>query len=365
MDDIRVGIIGYGMMGKHHAEVWSKIPGVRIAAVTDVLEERLDEAARTYGSKTYISGLTMISTFRDLNVIIIASHVPDHWLDAVVAIGEGRHVVCEKPMALTLKECDEMVADAERKGVTLAVHHQSIFSRAFREAKRQIASGEIGKLQLLRAYGKGRIACSDLMEIAGHLVHGMQYLAGSRPVMVYGDVSVNGRDVKISDKAFIMNLYPEGRDSGYGAGDRILGFYKFANGVRAELQLTTLDNAPTTFGENRQYGYYIDVFGSKKRLQLYLPRVLFVNASPLDDHAAKNNTEWKEPYPEFREDRDPVLTRLFAEDFLSAIKEKRDPIVSGKDGLMVMEMTLGLYASHFKEAPLAIPLANRNHPFDR
>ena len=364
MEPINVGVIGYGMMGKHHAKVWSEIPGVRVIAIAEKIEERRREAAQAYSSKTYASGVEMIARDISLNVVVVTSHAPNHYRDVILAVQEGLHVVCEKPMATALAYCDVMVKASERKGVVLAIHHQSIFSRAFREAKRQIKSWEIGKLQLLRAYGKGRLACSDLMEIAGHLAHGMHYLAGSGPVKVYGDVSVNGHSVRVSDRIFIKDFYPEGRDSGYGAGDRILGFYTFQNGVRAELQLTTLENAPKTFGEERNFGYYIDIFGSKKRLQLYLSRVLFLNDSPLDDRA-KNNTPWTEPYPEFREDKDPVLFRLFAEDVIRAIREKRNPVVSGKDGRMAMEMTLGLYTSHFAGRPLPIPLVNRNHPFDQ
>ncbi len=362
MEPINVGVIGYGMMGKHHAKAWSEIPGGRVIGIAEKIEERRREAAQLHLSKIYTSGERMIESPIHLDVVVVTSHAPNHYRDVMLALGKGCHVVCEKPMATSLADCDVMVEAAKRKGVVLAIHHQSIFSRAFREAKRQIESGEIGRLELLRAYGKGRLACSDLMEIAGHLAHGICYLAGFDPVKVYGDVLVNGRRARVNDRIFIKDLYPEGRDSGYGAGDRILGFYTFQNGVRAELQLTTLENAPKTFGEDRNFGYYIDVFGSKKRLQLYLPRVLFVNDSPLDDRA-KNNTPWTEPHPEFREDKDPVLFLLFAEDFVSAIREKRDPVVSGKDGRMAMEMTLGLYTSHFVGRPLRIPLENRNHPF--
>lgn len=365
-DVINIGIVGYGMMGKHHASAWSQIPGVRIAAIAEPMGERraeLKQADYLSNSKIYGYGIDMIWGVKPLDIVIVTSQAPQHYYDTLGALKFGCHVVCEKPMALRLKTCDEMIEMAEKKKLVLAIHHQSIFSRAFAEAKRQIDSREIGELQLLKAYGKGRLACSDLMEIAGHLVHGMRYLAGSEVTELYGDVSANGRSVRKTDKAYIKDLYPDGRDSGYGAGDRILGFYKFANGVRAELQLTTLEGAPNTFSEQRNFGYYIDVFGSKKRLQLFVPRTLFVNESPLDDRA-KNTTSWTEPYPEFREDKDPVLTRLFAEDVIRAIREKRDPIVSGKDGRMAMEMTLGLYASHFAGRPLSVPLVNRKHPFD-
>jgi len=97
-------------------------------------------------------------------------------------------------------------------------------------------------------------------------------------------------------------------------------------------------------------------------MQFYLPRVLFFNSSPYDD-LAKNATPWIEIDPSLREEKDPVLIRRFNEQFLAAIKENRDPVVSGHMGRTVMEMTLGVYASHFAGRPSRLPLLDRRHPF--
>ena len=361
--DERVGIIGYGAMGQHHANVWSGIPGVRVAAVVDPVQTLRTKARAQWGCSVFKSVEDMFKFKKSsLDVVIVATHVPLHHAQVLKAIQHNCHVVCEKPMALTLKECDEMVAMARNADVRLAVHHQSIFSSAFKDAQYRITSGAIGDLQVMRAYGKGRVACSDLMEIAGHLTHGMRFLAGADPIRVYGDVTMQGRDVIFRDAVCVQDLYPEGRDSGVGAGNRMFGFYKFSNGARGELQLTMVNNAPSTFNEQRVCGYYIDIFGSAERLQLYLPRILFRNTSPLDD-LTKQATPWEEVNPEYRNERDPHLTRLFAEDFFRAIDEKRDPIVSGSDGRMAMEMTLGIYRSHLLGSSLPIPLTARSHPF--
>ena len=363
MKETRVGIIGYGAMGQHHANVWSGIPDVWVAAVVDPVEELRREAKAKWGCNVFKSMEGMFKFEKSaLDVVIVATHVPMHHTQVLSAIRHGCHVVCEKPMAATLQECDDMVAMARNADVRLAIHHQSIFSRAFRDARDRIASHEIGDLQVMRAYGKGRIACSDLMEIAGHLTHGMCYLAGADPIRVWGDVTSQGRDVTFKDVARVQDLYPAGRDSGMGAGDRMFGFYKFANGARGELQLTMVDDPPSTFNEQRVCGYYIDVFGTAERLRLYLPRVLFRNKSPLDDQA-RQETPWDEVNPDYRNDKDPVLTSYFADDFLCAIAEKRDPMVPGSDGVKVMETTLGIYRAHLLGSSLPIPLTARAHPF--
>lgn len=194
------------------------------------------------------------------------------------------------------------------------------------------------------------------------MLHLMWYFAGGEVTEVFGDIAYQGRPVTIDDVTRVQDLYPEGRDSGWGAGDRMFGYYKFSSGVRGKLHLGLVQGMPSTFGENRNFGYFLELCGTAGRMQLYLPRALFFNSSPYDD-LAKNATPWIEIDPGLREEKDPVLMRRFNEQFLTAIKEDKDPVVSGHMGRTVMEMTLGVYASHFAGQPSRLPLLDRRHPF--
>lgn len=363
---MKVGIVGYGQMGSMWASVLSTMPEVELAVIADPDASRREDARLLYPVPLYGSGWEMLKCVTELDMVVIATHVRDHYQQVMSAFQRGCHVICEKPMALTPEQCDEMVMRSMCYGLKLAINHQSIFSRVVLVAEQKIVAGDIGKLYAVKVYGKGRIACSDLMEIAGHLLHLMRHFAQSEVTEVYGDVMVGGRPVTLEDATSILQLYPQGRDSGVGAGDRIFGYYKFANGIRGELHLDMLEGAPDTFGEklgqSRNYGYYLELMGTKGRMKLYLPRVLSYNSSPLDDFP-KNNTPWQEIDPALREERDPVLMRRLAEDFLCAIKKNMDPVVSGEVGRMVMDMTLGVYASHLIGQSVALPLADRRHPF--
>lgn len=362
MDDtVKIGIVGYGVMGQMHADVWSKIAGVKVAAIAEPMKERHKEIQEAHQC-TIVDTVEDMLCSQKLDVVVVATHAPLHARHVRLALLQGCHVICEKPMAPTLLQCDAMVAEAKRRNAKLAVNHQSIFSRAVMVAEQKIKAGDIGELYAIKAYGKGRLACSDLMEIAGHLLHLMSYFAQGEVTEVFGDVTYQGRPMIINDAVRVQDLYPEGRDSGIGAGDRMFGYYKFSSGVRGELHLALMQNAPSTFGENRNFGYFIELCGSAGRMQLYLPRVLFFNPSPYDD-LAKNATPWVEVDPSLREEKDPILIKRFNEEFLTAIREDRDPVVSGNIGRTVMEMTLGVYASHLVGRPLALPLVDRRHPF--
>lgn len=355
MQHMKVGIVGFGRMGQAHAKVWSEIPGVTLRAVVDPVHALRQKAIETYGCGTFIDIYQLFSSI-NLDILVIATHAPHHVGQVLIALTNGCHVMCEKPMALRVKSCDIMVETAERAGLKLAINHQSYFSRAREVIEQQITEGVIGNLYLMRAYGKGRLACSDLMEIAGHLLHLVRHFAKGDVYEVFGNVTTNGQDITHANITDIQSLYPEGRDSGIGAGDTMFGYYKFTSGVRGELQLAQVEGAPTTVGENRSFGYYIDFFGTKGRLQLYLPRVLFYNASPYDDFS-KNKTPWVEVDPSLRADTEHILIKRNCEDFLDAIEKNREPMVSGNDGRTVMEMSLGIYASHFAGRPLSIPLS--------
>lgn len=359
MNTVKVGIVGYGVMGKMHARVWSEIPGIEVVAIAEPMPNRQDEIRQTQACPVFSNLLDMLMHGPKLDIVVVATHAPRHLSDVLGALHSGCHVICEKPMALTLGECDIMVAAARNGNLKLAINHQSIFSRAVTVAEQKIKAGDIGDLYAVKAYGKGRIACSDLMEIAGHLLHLMWHFAGGVVTEIFGDVTYKGRPVIKDDVVRIQDLYPEGRDSGYGAGDRMFGYYKFSNGVRGELHLDQLSGAPDTFGENRNFGYFLELCGTTGRMQLYLPRVLFFNSSPYDDFA-KNATPWVEVDPSLRAERDPILIKRLNEQFLTAIREDKDPMVSGSIGRMVMEMSLGIYASHFSGQPLLVPLGRRH-----
>ncbi|MDP3770287.1 MAG: Gfo/Idh/MocA family oxidoreductase [Candidatus Sungbacteria bacterium] len=363
---MKVGIVGYGQMGKMWAEVLSAMPGVELAAIAEPDQARRSEAFLMRRCSVFADVFQMFGISAGLDAVVIATHVTSHFNHVMHAFERGCHVICEKPMALTLRQCDMMVSEAKRRGLKLAINHQSIFSRAAQTAQKKIMAGDIGKLYAIKAYGKGRIACSDLMEIAGHLLHMMSFFAGYTVTEVYGDAIVDGRPVTLDDVKPILELYPQGRDSGLGAGDRLFGYYKFSNGIRGELHLDMLEGAPDTFGEklgqSRNYGYNLELMGTKGRMQLYLPRFLFFNSSPLDDFS-KNNTPWPEVDPALREDRDPILMRILTEQFFEAIEKDWELAVSGEIGRMVMDMTHGVYASHLAGRPLPLPLADRRHPF--
>ena len=165
-DRIGVGVVGVGMMGRRHAENAGQwIPGARLAAVFDAdraLAARVgrDLDADTCGSLEELLGRD------DILVVVIASPREFHAEQAVAALSRGRDVLLEKPMGLSLADCDRVLATAERGSARLQIGFMRRYDPAYAEAKRLVVSGVLGEPLLVRAVHRDREA-PDLPESRG------------------------------------------------------------------------------------------------------------------------------------------------------------------------------------------------------
>jgi len=126
-DRLRVGVIGVGHLGKHHARILSSLDGVQLTAVVDTVPERAHEAAQTTGARAF-------TDFRDaigeLDAAIVAVPTDVHRDVALPLLTRGIAVLVEKPMARSLADADEMIAAAESAQVTFAVGHTERYNPA-------------------------------------------------------------------------------------------------------------------------------------------------------------------------------------------------------------------------------------------
>jgi len=120
-------------------------------AVTTANEGRAEQARQCCGDVTVYSGLDGLLTSEKLDAVCIASSTSAHADNVVQCAEAGLHIFCEKPLALTLADCDRAIAAAEESGVKLMVGHVRKFDAGHVEAKRKIAAGAIGRPLVFRA----------------------------------------------------------------------------------------------------------------------------------------------------------------------------------------------------------------------
>ena len=152
----RIGIIGCGKIAQvRHIPEYAENPYAELAGFYDLNTQRAAELAAQYGGKAYESAEAMLADPAiDAVSVCVANHA--HAPITIAALKAGKHVLCEKPMATTLEECEEMVKTAHEAGKFLMIGHNQRLAKAHAVAKELIDQGMIGRIISFRTtFGHG------------------------------------------------------------------------------------------------------------------------------------------------------------------------------------------------------------------
>ena len=152
----RIGIIGCGKIAQvRHIPEYAENPYAELAGFYDLNTQRAAELAAQYGGKAYESAEAMLAVpALDAVSVCVANHA--HAPITIAALKAGKHVLCEKPMATTLEECEEMVKTAHEAGKFLMIGHNQRLAKAHAVAKELIDQGMIGRIITFRTtFGHG------------------------------------------------------------------------------------------------------------------------------------------------------------------------------------------------------------------
>lgn len=154
--ELKVGIIGVNMKGgwaqEAHIPAIGAVQGMQLLAVATTHQQTADEAARAFAvSKGYASGLALIDD-PEVDIVTVATRVPDHRNLLLAAIAAGKHVYSEWPLGLSVPEAREIADAARSAGVKHAIGLQLRGSRTVQHAQHLLAQGVIGRVLSLRAY---------------------------------------------------------------------------------------------------------------------------------------------------------------------------------------------------------------------
>ena len=145
MSKLGAGVIGL-RMGASHVAGFKEHPDVDVVAVCDVREETAWKVAEEYGVETWSTDYREVVEREDVDIVSVCTPDHLHREHVVAALEAGKHVLCEKPMALTSEDCEAMIAEADRSGRQLMVGQVCRFAPGFRTAKQIVRSGRIGEL---------------------------------------------------------------------------------------------------------------------------------------------------------------------------------------------------------------------------
>jgi len=132
MKKIKVGVIGVGSLGQHHARVFAELTGVRLVGVADVDRARAVTIAGRHGCRAVTDYRELLP---DVEAVSVVTPTLLHHVIARACLEAGRHVLVEKPLAATVEEARDLVAAASDRDVTLQVGHIERFNAAFRATR--------------------------------------------------------------------------------------------------------------------------------------------------------------------------------------------------------------------------------------
>lgn len=302
---LRVGIIGVGMMGQHHARVFSEMEGCELIGIADKDLSRAHEVAERYGVPVVGSAEEMIALRPDAVSVAVPTSL--HKEVAMGFLERGIGCLVEKPIAPTIGDAEEMIAAARGSGATLMIGHIERFNPAVLKLKELIQSGELGKVLILSAKRVGPIVprikdVGIIIDLATHDIDATRFLAGREPISVCASYGRYKREVE--DYAVIL--------LDYGETIAILEANRFTPQKIRTLTATCTDVMAQL--------NYID-----QTLELY---------------SQTSKCEVKV------EKREPLRVEL--EHFLECVRSGERPLVDGTDGLMNLKVALAALKSGAK-----------------
>lgn len=128
---LRIGVVGTGSLGYHHARILREIPAVSFRGFYEANAERAGTVERELGVRAYP---TLAALLDDVDAVSIVVPTPRHHEVAMAALAKGKHLLIEKPITVTLAEADEVLALAEQQRVIVQIGHIERFNRAIRAA---------------------------------------------------------------------------------------------------------------------------------------------------------------------------------------------------------------------------------------
>ncbi len=185
---IRVGVVGCGYWGPNLIRNLRSLPDCKLSVMCDVNRERLSHLRTVYPEVQAETNYDDLLKRVDLDAVAIATSVRLHHSMAKASLLAGKHTFIEKPMASSSDQCDELIALAKQKGLTLMIGHTFLYSPAVRKIKEIVEWGDIGEIRYISArrlnLGLFQKDINVAWDLAPHDISIILYIMGNQPLSV-------------------------------------------------------------------------------------------------------------------------------------------------------------------------------------
>jgi len=348
-----VALIGCGRISFKHIEGFvDNADKLQLTAVCDPVKKRAEEKIGEYQKKFPNANIAAYEDYREMltkqkpDVVTIATESGKHTEIAVTCLEAGCHVICEKPMALSVKDADKMIAAAKEYKRKLAVCFQNRFNAPVQKLRTALEAGRFGKVlhgmvqirwNRNEAYyaeapwrGTWEQDGGTLMNQCTHGIDLLQWIMGENAIRVQAQTRRFMRPIEAED---------------FGA-----AIIEFKNGAVGIIE-GTADIFPTNLNET------LSIFGEKGSVVIGGLAVNKLETWRFADANSVGDTEAKMLNPN---EQDPPTVYGFGhsalfKDFIDSIEQNREPLVSGENGKKALEIILAIYKSQKTGKPVDLP----------
>ena len=348
---VAIGRTGEGGYGHGIHLPYRGLDNVEFTAVADPDEAgRLQAQADTGAPRAYADYAEMLR-LEEPDIVSVCPRWTQRRSEMVLAaLDVGAHIYCEKPLASSLQQGDEIVARAQEVGSVIAVAHQAVYLPRVQYVKQILQEGRIGDLQAIHAHGKqdSRGGGEDMLVLGTHLFNMMRYFTGDVG-WISAHVTADGRELEPGD------VHEATEPVGLVAGDCVNTYFAFDSGTAGFF-----DSRKDQAGAGTPFG--MELIGSQGRISMRGGGGGALMIYPYQLYAPADETQRWEPLSEAPKSELHDGNQLAIIDLMKAVETGRKPLSADTDAQAALEMIVGTYASQISGARVEVPMKDRRHP---
>ncbi|MBX7071974.1 MAG: Gfo/Idh/MocA family oxidoreductase [Pirellulales bacterium] len=353
MSKVGVGLLGSQFITAIHYEALRTVPDAEVLAVASPTEQHVRQFAEKRGIPRWFTDYRELLNLSEIDLVVLGIPNDLHCQAVLDVAAAGKHVVLEKPMAMTLAECDRMIDACRRAGVKLMYAEELCFAPKYVRLKQLVDSGALGRVHLVKQsekhdgphsewfYNEQRSGGGVALDMGCHAVQFFRWL-----------LSGKGGDNPPRAKSVYAHLTSSVHSHRTTADDDALIIVEFEGGITGLAEESWskpggMDDRAEVFGGEGQA--YADLLRGNS---------IHTYSKQGYDYAVEKSGGTKGwSFTMYEENWNYGFPQEMAH-FVECVRDDRAPLVSGEDGRATLEIILAAYASAGQGRKIELPLAN-------